>query len=80
MDEKIDKQQLIEMLLSKACEQHCSTDVDYKNELVYFYFEDGHRLSIEFEEWYALIDLATVILSVNNQILEDIDGKKAEEN
>lgn len=75
-----DKQELIELLLSKACTQHCSTDVDYKQELVHFYFEDGYHLCLEFEEWYSLIDLATVILALNQQILDDIDSKKAEEN
>jgi len=46
------------------------TDIDYNNEKIHIYFEDGSRSDFEFDEWFHIFEAAMHIVSINSSLSE----------
>jgi len=51
------------------------TDVDYNNEKILIFFEDGSRAEFDFDKWFYLYETAMHIISINTDLsLPDDDS------
>ena len=47
------------------------TEVDYDDEKIKIYFEDGNRSEFKFDEWFYLYEAALHIVSINSDLSEN---------
>ena len=52
------------------------SEIDYFNEKIKLFFEDGTKMSYSFNEWFQFLELANQFIITNDELLKNCEQKK----